>query len=211
MKSMRQGADMKASDIIEKLRVKHAKDVFLMECKTGPSYSGPCPRLDAWAMNKSWAHHCCTGYEVKVSRSDFMNDEKTNEYLPFCHELYFVCPWSLIDPSEVPEYAGLMWASPNSSMVVRKKKAPKRLEVDSMIYVYVLIGFNTSESQDLYRVLILKSLGIDPFVMPFDKSDLYQKSFARWVNHKAIFNKVKWENYKGRVYAQEAIGNGWRK
>jgi len=37
---------------------------------------------------------------------------------------------------------------------------------------------------------------IDPFVMPYDKSDAYQKNFARWVNHKAIWRTVKWEDYR---------------
>lgn len=61
---------------------------------------------------------------------------------------------------------------------------------------YVLIGFNTTPEDDLYRVELLRSLKVDPFVMPFNKFDPYQKSFARWVNHKAIFKTVKWEDYK---------------
>jgi len=76
---------------------------------------------------------------------------------------------------------------------------------------YVLIGFNSTEQQDLYRVETLRDLGIDPFVMPYHKKDLYQKAFARWVNHKAIFKKVKWQDYKSRVYSQEAAGCGWHK
>lgn len=79
------------------------------------------------------------------------------------------------------------------------------------IMCYVLIGFNSTEQQDLYRVETLRNLGIDPFVMPYNKSDLYQKAFARWVNHKAIFKKVKWEDYISRVYAQETAGCGWHK
>ena len=41
----------------------------------------------------------------------------------------------------------------------------------------------------------LRELGVSPFVMPFNKSDNYQKRFARWVNHKAIFKSTKWEDY----------------
>jgi len=61
---------------------------------------------------------------------------------------------------------------------------------------YVLIGFDTTEEQDLYRVNKLKNLGCNPFVMPFNRADRYQKRFARWVNHKAIFKSVSWDNYK---------------
>ena len=31
--------------------------------------------------------------------------------------------------------------------------------------------------------------------MPYNKFDDYQKRFARWVNHRAIFKTVKWEDY----------------
>ena len=64
------------------------------------------------------------------------------------------------------------------------------------IMFYVLIGYNTTKEQDLHRVRLLDNLGVDPFVMPYDKKDRYQKNFARWVNHKAIFRTVKWENYQ---------------
>ena len=77
------------------------------------------------------------------------------------------------------------------------------------IMCYVLIGYNSSVEEDLRRVETLRELNIDPFVMPYNKKDLYQRSFARWVNHKAVFAKVSWENYKARVMAQETAGTGW--
>lgn len=64
---------------------------------------------------------------------------------------------------------------------------------------YVLIGFDTTPEQDLYRVTKLRELGCDPYAMPYDKSDPYQKAFCRWVNHRAIFNSVKWEDYRAGV------------
>ena len=63
---------------------------------------------------------------------------------------------------------------------------------------YVLIGFDSTPEEDLYRVELLRDLGVDPFVMPFDKTNQYQKRFSRWVNHKAIFKSVKWVDYKGK-------------
>jgi len=65
------------------------------------------------------------------------------------------------------------------------------------MFCYVLIGYNTTESEDMDRVELLRNLGVNPFVMPYNKANNYQKKFARWVNHKAIFKSVKWENYKG--------------
>lgn len=61
---------------------------------------------------------------------------------------------------------------------------------------YVLIGFDSTEEEDLYRVMELKALGADPFVMAFDKTSVYQRTFARWVNHRAVFNTVSWPEYK---------------
>jgi len=76
-----------------------------------------------------------------------------------------------------------------------------RLLRDALPYgsvtVYVLIGFNTTPEQDLYRVEKLREERVNPYVMPFDKSDPYQRRFARWCNAKPIFKTVTWEEYKG--------------
>ena len=61
---------------------------------------------------------------------------------------------------------------------------------------YVLIGYDTTPEEDLYRVETLRGLGVDPFVMPYNKFDTYQRQFARWVNHKAIFKTVQWQEYR---------------
>lgn len=79
---------------------------------------------------------------------------------------------------------------------------------------YVLIGFNTTPEEDLYRVEKLKSFGCDPYVMPFNKQDRYQRNFARWVNHKATFKSVAWEDYEpnkkfnNEVSKYEELHNG---
>jgi hypothetical protein len=63
---------------------------------------------------------------------------------------------------------------------------------------YVLIGYHSTEEEDLHRVETLRSYGCDPYVMPYDKFDDYQKKFTRWVNRKAIFKSVAWKDYKSR-------------
>jgi len=72
-----------------------------------------------------------------------------------------------------------------------------KAKLKSKSMFYVLIGYNTTPEEDLYRVEVLRGLGVDPFVMPYNKFNQYQRDFARWVNHKAIFKSVKWEEYNG--------------
>jgi hypothetical protein len=61
---------------------------------------------------------------------------------------------------------------------------------------FVLIGFDTTHEQDMDRVMTLRELGCMPFVMPYNKSNPYQKAFARWVNHRATFKSCTWDDYK---------------
>ncbi len=75
---------------------------------------------------------------------------------------------------------------------------------------YVLIGYASTKEEDLYRVETLRNLGIDPFVMPIDRKDLYQRSLARYVNNKKIFKTATWSNYRQRVLKQEEAGCGWK-
>lgn len=60
---------------------------------------------------------------------------------------------------------------------------------------YVLVGFGTSREYDMHRITTLDRLGANPFVMPYDKGDPYQKHLARWCNNKIIFRKTTFEDY----------------
>ena len=62
---------------------------------------------------------------------------------------------------------------------------------------YVLIGYWSSEEEDLERVMHLwDEYKIHAFAMPYDKFDKYQRSFARWCNNKIIFKTRSWQEYK---------------
>jgi len=104
----------------------------------GSTWDGGAPRLDAWAMRRSWTRWTTWGYEIKVSRGDFLKDEKWREYLSACHSFSFVCPSGLIQPSEIPEVAGLLWASKTGNRLYTKKKALDR-EIDSPVQVLVYL------------------------------------------------------------------------
>lgn len=129
-----------ANQIVDLLSRRHKEDVFIPECKNGSSSNGHC-RMDAWAMVKSWSNPRSYAYEVKVSRSDFIGDNKWQSYLPYCNELYFVCPHGLIVPEEVPDPCGLIYASKNGAMLQTKKKAGYRaVQIPESLYRYVLMA-----------------------------------------------------------------------
>ena len=114
-----------AETLIRLLASRHWKDIFIKECKNGGSESGHL-RLDGWAMKKSWSNPLTIGYEIKVSRSDFLGDNKWQGYLQYCNEFYFVCPSGLIQPDEIGEGIGLLWASKTGTRLYCKKKAAYR-------------------------------------------------------------------------------------
>lgn len=66
----------------------------------------------------------------------------------------------------------------------------------SQMAFYLLIGYHSTEEQDLHRVKTLLDYGCDPYAMPYDRKDDYQRRFTRWVNHKAILKSVPWQDYK---------------
>lgn len=88
----------------------------------------------------------------------------------------------------------IAWDNPKEDLIPRLKSIIEHIKPYKLM-CYVLIGYWSTPEEDLYRVEKLRELKIDPFVMPYDKSDKYQQNFARWVNHKATFKKVKWEDY----------------
>ena len=123
------------------LETRHSKDVYVSECKNGSTWFQNHLRLDGLAIARSWANPVVTGYEIKVSRSDFMADEKYYMYLTYCNMFYFVCPTGLIQPEELPENIGLLWTSKTGTRLYKKKKAAYRdVDISSDLYKYILIS-----------------------------------------------------------------------
>jgi len=95
----------------------------------------------------------------------------------------------------------IAWDNPRTNLIPTLKETVKCIK-PYKLRCYVLIGYDSTEEEDLYRVTELWNLGILPFVMPFNKGDIYQRRFARWVNHVAIFKTVKWEDYNKKEVAE---------
>ncbi len=76
------------------------------------------------------------------------------------------------------------------------KKAIPSMFNSKRVSTYILIGYDSTPEEDLHRVLVLDAMKAEPFVMPYDRTDAYQQRFARWVNARQIFKKVRWQDYR---------------
>lgn len=72
---------------------------------------------------------------------------------------------------------------------------------------FVLIGYNSTPEQDHDRVMKLFNRGCDPYAMPYNKHDRYQKAFCRWVNRR-MMSKVAWADYSYGDWQRDK--RGWQ-
>lgn len=128
-----------ANNILDLIIKKHSNNfVCIPECKTGET--GRHRSIDLWCMAKSWARPRTIAYEIKVARNDFLRDDKWRSYLDYCSEFYFAAPPGIIDPSELPDEAGLLVSSKNARLLYTKKKAPTRaVKIPENIFRYILM------------------------------------------------------------------------
>jgi hypothetical protein len=134
--------NVRADEIKRALAKRHTDDLFLTEVKTGQTWgNNELLKFDALAVKKSWAKPRFTGYEVKVSRSDFLNDQKWPGYLQYCHCFSFVCPKGLIQPEELADEVGLIWYYPDTGALVTKHPAKYRLiKISADLLYYILLS-----------------------------------------------------------------------
>ncbi len=129
-----------AHQILDLLATKHHEDIFIPECKDGSTWFSNHLRLDAWVMNRSWKKMTFTGYEIKVSRSDFLKDQKMHLYLDLCNQIYVVAPKGMISPDELHPEIGLMSPSTNGTKLFIIKKAPYReIKPPTDLLLYIIM------------------------------------------------------------------------
>lgn len=168
-----------STDIKIALSNKHIKDFFLTECKSGSTWftvPGDMKILDALAIRKSWANPCFTGYEIKVSRGDFLRDSKFYRYEEICNCLYLVCPKGMIERTELPESVGLMYYDPEKKTLTTKKKA-----------IYREITY----SPDLLLYIIYSRLDSDRYPFFDSKREYFEEYVAQKKNSKNLAYSVK--------------------
>lgn len=182
-----------SSKVLTLLRQKYDKDHITYDEIKGVVGNG---RLDFLAVRASWSHPVIEAHEVKVSRRDFVQDNKWHPYLQSCHLFWFVtAPHVVKDVSEIPEEAGWMEVSANAARLFVRKKAPRRVMSDcneAKVYKQMLHkGFYGKSYLDpsLSRVSALRA-----FVMQREESSELAYCVSRKIQ--AVVAAVKAENKK---------------
>ena len=124
---------------------------FFTECKTCSTYF-PDPqgllKFDGLAVTKSYTKPNIIGYEIKVSRNDFKQDNKWHLYLQYCNEFYFVVPAGLVTKDELPDNVGLIYYNADTKALRKVKRAQYRM-IDKPVGVYEYIIFSRLEEDRL--------------------------------------------------------------
>ena len=75
-----------------------------------------------------------------MSRSDFVQDDKWQAYLPLCNQLYFVAAPGIIQKGELSADVGLVETSKNCTrLYTRKKAAHRQIDPPTDLYEYLLM------------------------------------------------------------------------
>jgi hypothetical protein len=109
-----------------------------------PEFTWGDLRIDAIMIDTK--HRWIRGFEIKINKNDFKNDNKWIGYSQFCSSLCIVCPEGLIKPEEIEKPFGLIWigvpSTDNGWKAIQYKKKPinfqKRNSL-SWLYTYTKV------------------------------------------------------------------------
>lgn len=100
-------------------------------------------------------------------------------------------------------YVHIAWDLPQIDLTPRLEAVVKHIR-PSKLACYVLVGFNSTREQDLFRLRTLKRLGILPFVQPYRdyttnrQPTQYEKDIGRWANRAWLFKSMDFLDYEPR-------------
>lgn len=97
----------------------------------------------------------------------------------------------------------IAWDSADIDLTNKLKEVTKYIK-NNKLRCYVLVNYNTTIDEDLYRLRKLKEIGILPFVMiyrdPNNKNEVsqYHKDLARWCNRPELFKTMDFKDFSPR-------------
>lgn len=122
-------------------------------------------RIDVCAVRKrQFLRKQIRGYEVKISRSDFLSDvgsQKWRKYLAVCHQVYFAAPSGLLKKNEIPHGAGLITLGDKGWQVIKSAPVhePESLDADAVLSILFSTSRQDAEERDkLARLAARNSL-----------------------------------------------------
>lgn len=116
---------MTAQTLGRLIQARHSDGVCVQECKMGAAGSR---MLDAWALLPTWSPMTAIGYEIKVTRSDWLSDQKFEAYRAACHLFFVIAPKGVVRYEELPPGVGLLEPIGTGSgmRLVRRVKAVRQ-------------------------------------------------------------------------------------
>ena len=100
-------------------------------------------------------------------------------------------------------YVHIAWDLPQLDLTPQLEAMVKYIK-PCKIACYVLVEFNSTREQDMFRLRTLKRLGILPFVQPYRdyttkrNPSRYELDLARWANRAWLFKSMDFEDYEPR-------------
>lgn len=97
----------------------------------------------------------------------------------------------------------IAWDLPEVDLTSQLEALTKYISPRNIV-CYVLVGFNSTKDQDIYRLRTLKRLKILPFVQPYRDYEnhrvpgQYEKDLARWANRLWLFKSMDFTEYEPR-------------
>ena len=97
----------------------------------------------------------------------------------------------------------IAWDLPQLDLTEKLREVTSYLKPYKLM-CYVLIGYNSTIEQDLFRIETLRSLGIKPYVMPFRDFEnhrtptQYERDLAQYVNKPQLFNATSFADFSPR-------------
>ena len=100
-------------------------------------------------------------------------------------------------PVRLPRRIHFAWDSLKHEEAIRRGlKLFAEFYHPSRATVYLLVGYDTTIEEDLYRINVVRGLKANPYVMAYDRSDRYQSRLSRWCNRPQVLSSTSWENYR---------------
>ena len=97
----------------------------------------------------------------------------------------------------------IAWDLPGLDLTEKLEEVTKYLKPWKLT-CYVLVGFNSTKEQDMFRIRTLRRFKIVPFVQPYRDFEnqrqptQYERDLARWANNRILYKSCDFEDFEPR-------------